>query len=186
MTPEDEMLKYVRYSSVFLTLFMTVCLAVSLALIVAGLLKLSVYPDLPVSGAAIPVGLLLMGFAFVPSLSYRRMLNFLRNNGIYQEAISDFTSAKSFMNDRMRMGDKYLFCKKKCVILRYYDISKVFQEHDFEIENRREIGRTLNAVDISGNVWFLCNLETNTDNQPELKEALDFMTSKNNLITIES
>lgn len=184
MTPEDEMLKYVRYSSVFLTLFMTVCLAVSAALVVAGLLKLSVYPDLPVSGAAIPVGLLLMGFAFVPSLSYRRMLNFLRNNGIYQDAISDFTSAKSFMNDRLRMGDKYIFCKRKCIVLRYFDISKVVQ--DYRFENGQETSRTLNAVDTSGNVWFLCDLKTNTDDQPGLKEALDFMLSKNSRIIIES
>ena len=183
MTPEDEMLKYVRYSSVFLAAFMTVCLAVSVALIVAGLLKLSVYPDLPVSKLALPVGLLLIGFAFVPSLSYRRMINFLRNNGIYQEAINDFVSAKPFMNDRVRMGDKYIFCRRKCVILRYYDISKVVQ--DYHIENGLETNRTLNAVDIYGNVWFLCNLETNTDNQPGLKEAVDFMTSRNSGITID-
>ena len=185
-TPEREMLKYVRYSHVFMAVFVPVCLAVSIALIIAGSLKISGIMDLPVSWPALPVGLFLLGFVFVPSLSYRRMINFLRDNGIYQEAVTDFTSAKPFMNDRMRMGDKYLFCKKKCVILRYYDISKVFQEHDFEIENRREIGRTLNAIDVYGNVWFLCNLETNTDNQPGLKEALDFMLSKNNLITIES
>ena len=183
MNDEKEMLKYVRYSSVFLTLFVTVCLAVSVALIVAGLLKLSVYPDLPVSKLALPVGLLLIGFAFVPSLSYRRMINFLRNNGIYQEAISDFTSAKPFMNDRMRMGDKYIFCRRKYVILRYYDISRVFQ--DYNLENGLKTSRTLNAVDIYGNVWFLCNLETNTDNQPGLKEAVDFMTSRNSGITID-
>ena len=184
MDSEKEMLKYVRYSHVFMAVFVPVCLAVSIALIVAGSLKISGIMDLPVSWPALPVGLLLMGFAFVPSLSYRRMINFLRDNGIYQEAINDFVSAKPFMNDRMRMGDKYLFCKRQCVILRYYDISRVFQ--DYETERGREISRSLNAADISGNVWFLCNLETNTDNQPGLKEALDFMTSKNNLITVES
>ena len=183
MNDEKEMLKYVRYSSVFLTLFVTVCLAVSVALIVAGLLKLSVYPDLPVSKLALPVGLLLIGFAFVPSLSYRRMINFLKNNGLYQEAIDDFVSAKPFMNDRMRMGDKYIFCRRKYVILRYYDISRVFQ--DYNLENGLKTSRTLNAVDIYGNVWFLCNLETNTDNQPGLKEAVDFMTSRNSGITID-
>ena len=184
MDSENEMLKYVRYSSVFLAVFMTVCLAVSLALIVAGSLKISGIMDLPVSWLALPAGLLLMGFAFVPSLSYRRMTNFLKRNGLYQEAISDFVSAKSFMNDRIRMGDKYIFCKRKCVILRYFDIRRVFQ--DFDMKDGQETSRTLNAVDNSGNVWFLCDLETNTDNQPGLREILDFMTSKNNLITIES
>ena len=183
MTPEDDMLKYVRYSSVFMAVFMTVCLTVSVALIVAGGLKISGYADLPVSKLALPAGLLLMGFAFVPSLSYRRMKNFLTNNGIYQEAISDFPSAKSFMDDRMRMGDKYIFCRRKCVILRYSDIRRVYHNSDFE--RGQETSRTLCADDISGDMWYLCQLETNTDNQPGLKEALDFMTSKNSGITID-
>ena len=178
------MMKYVRYSSVFLALFMTVWLAISIAVTAAGILKLSVCPDLPVSKLALPVGLLLTGFAFVPLLSYRRMINFLKRNGLYQEAVYDFVSAKPFMNDRMRMGDKYIFCRRKCVILRYSDIRRVYHNSDFE--RGQETSRTLNAIDTSGNVWFLCDLETNTDNQPGLREALDFMTSKNNLITIES
>ena len=184
MNAEKEMLKYVRYSPVFMAVFFPVCLAVSVALVVAGLLKISGIMDLPVSWPALPVGLFLLGFVFVPSLSYRRMINFLRDNGIYQEAVTDFTSAKPFMNDRLRMGDKYIFCKRKCVILRYFDIRKVVQ--DYRFENGQETSRTLNAVDTSGNVWFLCDLKTNTDNQPGLKEALDFMLSKNNLITIKS
>ena len=57
MTPEDDMLKYVRYSSVFMAVFMTVCLTVSVALIVAGGLKISGYADLPVSKLALPAGL---------------------------------------------------------------------------------------------------------------------------------
>ncbi len=87
MDSEDEMLKYVRYSSVFLVLFMAVCLAVSLVLIVAGSLKISGLIDLPVSWPALPVGLLLMGFAFVPSLSYRRVSHLTAKPGGFQRSM---------------------------------------------------------------------------------------------------
>ena len=87
MTPEGDMLKYVRYSSVFMAVFMTVCLAVSVALIAAGGLKISGYADLPVSKLALPVGLLLMGFAFVPSLSYRRVSHLTAKAGGFQRSM---------------------------------------------------------------------------------------------------
>ena len=184
MNAEREMLKYVRYSPLLAVVFAPVFFAVSAWVIVLVLQNMSGATSLLVLLLSLSVGLLGMYLSFYPFRNYRKMINFLNNNGMYQEAISDFTSAKPFMNDRMRMGNKYVFGKRQCVILRYYDICKISQaSYGTEAGERN---RSLKAVDTSGNAWYFCALTPDTDNQPGLKEALDFMLSKNNLITIES
>lgn len=183
LSPEQSMLKYVRYSPVMLAIFVPICLAVSVALIIAGTLKISGIMDLPVSWLALPVGLFLLCFVFIPSLSYRKMINFLRNNGIYYEAVADFPLAQSFLDDSIRLGSKYIFCKRHCVILRYCDIFRVYQEADYD--GRIERSREFHAVDTSGEVWYLCALKHNTDIQPGLDDVIDFMLSKNPGIKVD-
>ena len=183
MDSEKEMLKYVRYSLILTAGFVPVFFAMSLALIVVVLQNISGPTSLLVSLLGLSVGLFMMYFSLFPFRNYKKMINFLRNNGIYQEAISDFISAKPFMNDRIRMGNKYIFCGRQCVILRYYDICKLSQD-SYETE-AGERSRSLKADDISGNVWYLCALKLNTDNQPGLKEAVDFTLSKNSRIVID-
>lgn len=130
------------------------------------------------------VGLFLMWLSFSPFRDCRKMMRFFTDSGIYHEAAADFISSQSFMNDRMRMGNKYIFGKRQCTILRYYDICKVSQvSYGTEAGER---SRNLKAVDTSGDAWYFCALKPNTNNQPELKEAIDFMTSKNSGIMIDS
>lgn len=182
-SPEQSMLKYVRSSSVMLTIFMLVFGAMSIALIIAGILKISDGIDSSASWVALPVGLFMMYVAFIPSLSYKKMINFLNNNGIYYEAVAEFPSAQSFFDDRIRLGNKYIFCRSRCAILRYYDICRVYQKPYYggEIERRREFS----AVDTSGKVWPLCPLKPDTDIQPGLDDVIDFMLSKNPGIKVD-
>lgn len=184
MNAENEMLKYVRYSPIVAVLFVPVFFAMSACVIVVVLQNMSGSTSLLVSLLSLSFGLLGMYLSFSPFRNYRKMINFLNNNGMYQEAINDFVSAKPFMNDRMRMGNKYVFGRRQCTILRYYDICKVSQvSYGTEAGER---SRSLKAVDTSGNAWYFCALKLNTDNQPGLKEALDFIISKNSRIIIES
>ena len=55
------------------------------------------------------------------------MIKFLNAHDIYNEAILDFSTARPFLDDHVRFGNKYVFGKHSYTILRYTDISKVYQ-----------------------------------------------------------
>lgn len=184
MNTEDEMIKYVRPS--YIDMFLLTPFSFVVSAIVAGgaVYKIIIGEDVYLFLIVLCVGMFMMWFSISSFRDYRKMTKFFTDSGIYHEAAADFISAQSFMKDRMRMGDKYIFCRRLCTVIRYQDICRVYQD-SFE-DNLTERARELKAADTSGRVWRLCGLKPNTDNQPGLREALDFMLSKNNLITIES
>ena len=118
----------------------------------------------------------------LPFLEYRRMINFLKQKNIYREAIADFPVARPFMNNRIRLGDKFVFGGNYCTILRYTDISRIYQYVD---KKSLFYGRQLHAFDISGKFWRLCSLRVLTENQPGLNDVLDFIMSKNPRVAID-
>ena len=184
MNTNDEMIKYMRPSYIDMFLLTPFLFVISAILAGGAVYKMFIGEDVYLYLLVLCVGLFMMWFSISSFRDYRKMMKFFTDSGIYHEAAADFVSAQSFMNDRMRMGNKYIFCRRLCTVIRYQDICRVYQ-HSFE-DNVTERVRELKAVDTSGHEWTLCLLKLNTDNQPGLKEALDFMTSKNNLITIES
>ncbi len=137
------------------------------------------------------LGLLLFGSAaFAPFTMYRAMIKFLKRNNIYDEAISDFSTAASFSNDSIRLGNKFVFGKKCCTVLRYTDICRVYQY--IRKVNFIERNRWLKAVDKDGETWTLCKLDihlplntkNNTIADKQLLDILNFLLYKNNSIAI--
>ncbi len=184
MNTDDEMIKYVRPSRVDVFLLTPLVFVMSVLAVVAAVAEFFSGENIYLCMMLLCVGLFLMWLSVSPFRDYRKMMRFFTDSGIYHEAAADFISAQSFMKDRMRMGNKYIFCRRLCTVIRYNDIRRVYQ-NGLEA-NGAERARELKAADTSGHEWNLCLLKPNTDNQPGLKEALDFMLSKNNLITIES
>ena len=179
MNAEEKMLDYVGASS-NKSIFVIVALITSVAFIGV---------DLP-SGAIAYIFLLALLGLLIVVLSKKDMLSFLKDNNLYDEAISDFTRAVPFLDGRIRLSSKYIFGGNSCTILRYTDISRVYQYvHNVNfIERNRE----LRAVDNSGKVWTLCKLEvhrafhskTNKILDAKLADVLDFILYKNDRIAI--
>lgn len=184
MNTADEMIKYVRPSRADVFLLTPLSIVMSAVTVAAAVAEFFSGENIYLCLMVLCVGLFMMWLSFSPFRDYRKMMKFFTDSGIYHEAAADFISAQSFMNDRMRMGNKYIFCRRLCTVIRYNDICRVYQ-HSFEDEVT-ERTRELRASDTSGRVWTLCGLKPNTDNQPGLKEAIDFMLSKNSGITVES
>ncbi len=123
------------------------------------------------------MGILLIGLSIFELFSeYRKMIKILKSNGIYDEAVDDFSTAQPFMDDRIRLGDKYIFGKHYCTILRYTDISRVYQ---YIYIGKSIAQRELHAVDTFGHIWVLCKL-----GDDRLLDVLDFMLYKNPQIAI--
>ena len=185
------MLRYVRYSTiqaVLITLFFVIA---SIFMIVTSIQELSSDTFDFTYLLAFPVGLWFIFLAVKPFRDYRKMMKFLRDSNIYSDAVIDFASAKSFIDDRIRLGSKYVFGKNCCAVLRYTDITKLYQH----VRKRKfsEWSRELRADDVYGKTWCLCKLKPHSKLTPDrnymqddkLYEALSVMRTKNSAIDIE-
>lgn len=181
---EKDMLRYVRTSVVLKILFVLTDLIISVIAISMALRGMSSGENMLLVLFILSVGLFLGWAAFTPFLEDRKMINFLKDNGIYNDAVYDFSSAQPFLNDRIRLGSKYVFGKRCCSVLRYTDICRLFL---YTVEaNDIERSKQLRAVDNSGKVWRLCALDLHIENEPGLAEVLDFMSHKNSRIVVDS
>ncbi|MBQ6982465.1 MAG: hypothetical protein IJQ15_08580 [Synergistaceae bacterium] len=184
MGSEKDMLRYVRTSVVLKILFVLTDLIISVIAISMALRGMSSGENMLLVLFILSVGLFLGWAAFTPFLEDRKMINFLKDNGIYNDAVYDFSSAQPFLNDRIRLGSKYVFGKRCCSVLRYTDICRLFL---YTVEaNDIERSKQLRAVDNSGKVWRLCALDLHIENEPGLAEVLDFMSHKNSRIVVDS
>ena len=187
---EKEMLKYVRYSIVQIIFIAPLGLGMSIFFIGAAFHEILSGRSIFAFFLALFIGLLFVAAVFVPLIDYREMINFLKNNNIYAEAVFDFSSAIPFLNDRIRLGNRYIFGRNFCVVLRYSDIHRIYQY--VRRVHLTERNRELHAVDNSGKVWSLCKLKVHSEFLPmknkisdkELIEVLSFMLYKNRKIVI--
>ena len=161
MSAEKEMLKYVRYSIVQMIFFAPVGLGMSIFFAGAAFREILSGGSIFAFLLALFIGLLFGLAVFVPLLDYREMINFLKDNNIYTEAVIDFSSALPFLNDHIRLGSKYVFGRNFCAVLRYTDIHRIYQY--VRSLNLTERNRELHAVDNSGKIWSLCKLNKGKD-----------------------
>lgn len=193
MSAEKAMLCYVRHSIVHSILIVFLWLAIlgfgifmtygtdgviwlalsTVVIIINSVFGIFRFFPLLIVDASVPL-------PFLDFFECKKMLKFLKSRKLYTEAVLDFSDAQSNLTDCIRLGKKYVFGKNHCVILRYTDISRVYQ---YVLKGRfMEIRRELHAVDNSGKVWHLCELGI----VPELDllGVLDFMVYKNPTIAI--
>ena len=114
----------------------------------------------------------------------------LKKNGLYNEALSDFPKALPFLDDSIRLGDKYIFVKRSHRAYRYTEITRIYQH--VKNVNGIEDSRELNAVDTSVREFTLCRLnihragksQHNDRLDTQLSEAVSFMLSKKPTIAV--
>ena len=77
-------------------------------------------------------GLALGGIPFICEyIMYIITLRKLYHSGVLQNVASDYTSSKSYMNGRIMLGKKYLFCKNSSNIIYYKQISDLYFDSAF-------------------------------------------------------
>ena len=158
---EREMLRYVRPPIVLVTLIML------------GLGLLWLLNDIRYAFEIIVFMSLFYVLLGIPQAIwyYKKMLTFLVEWAFYDIAVYDFYFAQPFLDDRIRLGKKCIYGRSCCTIMRYTDITKIYQyvHKTNYIEDRRE----LRVVDGEGKVWKLCVLEHHRLFQRQKNELLD-------------
>ena len=178
---EQEMLKYVRYSVLGATVFI-IFMGIPVLFAVALLFCIQGKNSIPVLLMCWLLDLWMLYSLFTPFREYKKMTSYLKDSGIYYEAVTDFSSAQSFLNDNIRLGGKYIFGKNSCTVIRYADICRLYQE--VVSANDTERSRHLMALDTSGKKWILCALDVQDENQPGLSDVLSFLQGRNSRIVI--
>ena len=157
MNSEDDMMRYVRHSALVTLLIMFGCLALAYILIRASLQTISAGKNDFMNVLLLCAGVFAVLGAFMPLVNSRKMMKFLKESNIYGEAVIDFASAQPFLEDKIRIGSKYVFGRKCYAVLRYTDIVKLYQ--GIHTSKGREVGRELHAVDIAGKDWCIGKLK---------------------------
>ena len=199
MNAEKDMIDYIRQGAggigcitpIFLTLSIFLILPVLIGMFSGDMEGGVFFAGLVLLG----VGLLFGKIALSPIQGrmngHKPTLEFLKTRNLYNAAVADFSSAKSFMDDRIRLGEEFIFGRYCCSVLRYKDIVRLYQ-HVLKV-NSSEAGRELIAIDVYGNTWSLCKIQTHKefdffgDNKAidqSLLEVVNLILSKNNAIAI--
>lgn len=128
--------------------------------------------------------LLFFALAIVPAYttfsSRRKFTDYIRyaaSSGELQVLLNDFTYGQSLADDNIRLGEKYIFCRKKGRPLGYNEITKVYQA--IQKTNSAENRRTLEAVLTNGKTYVLCELKKHGGSDRDVSKILGYIQQKN-------
>lgn len=136
--------------------------------------------DVQFSGLAVFVGILLL--SVIPLYRSRRFFSQLEKECVVEAAAADFARALPAREDRIRFGEKWIFTKGSATLVRYEEITQVYQyvhKTNF-IENQR----LLKYVDTKGKHKTLCSLRLRGKSDEEAKQMMIMIYRKNPTIKI--
>ena len=191
MNAEKEMLRYVRGSIIVLIIVLPMVGAIFSAMIY-GLFGFVGEASSQNSLLGVLLAVLIGVFVLrhwlrnvMPYFSYLYFWNTiksLKSRGMYHKAALDFNEAVPVLNDRIRLGRQYLFCKNTFIIIAYSDIHNVHQY--VEYTNHFETSRELRIVDKQNQTRMLCKLKGRGNADIELHKVIRFMLHQNPNITV--
>lgn len=111
----------------------------------------------------------------------KQMKNF-ELNGELEDVLKEFEEGVQVLNDSIRLGNKYAFGKKTGTIIKYEDISRMYQ-YVYKT-NLIESSRTIKIENISKVQRELCRLPLKGTADNEVKEIMMFILAKNPKIEI--
>ena len=106
----------------------------------------------------------------------------VQSNGTASQIVADFVNARSFFDDRLKLGERYVFGKRSGRILSYYDLQNVYQyihKTNF-VEDRRALRVNTN----SNETVDICKMKLRGKSDDELMIVVMEMLKKNNRITV--
>ena len=118
----------------------------------------------------------------IPYFVSLNSLNKIKEEEDIYAAEADFRNAYSMMNDTIRFGERWIFCKHSGRLLRYEEITQVYQF--IHKTNFIEDSRAVKYVDINGKHRVLCNLALRGKSDEDVKTIITIIYSKNPRIKI--
>ena len=132
---------------------------------------------------SIPIGygiwLIWRGTSYV--IKYTARIKEAELSGELETILSDFSRSRPMVIDKIRLGEKYIYGKKKGSPVSYSEIVKVYQS----IHGTRSLGKTfenerrLNAVLSDGSTRKLCNLMLWGDSDEDVGKIMAYIQQKN-------
>lgn len=98
-------------------------------------------------------------------------------SGELQVLLADFSRSCSMVGDNIRLGEKYIFGKKKGRPVSYGEIVKVYQH--IHKRNFIENSRQLHAVVNGGSICTLCDLKLHGKSDEDVAKIMGYIRYKN-------
>lgn len=125
--------------------------------------------------------LLLKGLLFSKK-SYQKKMDEFENRADYPEILDDFCNSRSFADDEIRLGVKYIFANEAEAVWTYDSIASIFQyAHS---TNWVEDNRELRANTVDGRRITICKLPLRKEGDQAFFEIAQFMRFRNPAIRI--
>ena len=116
--------------------------------------------------------------------SYKNFLSLTASTGELDEIIKDFGASRSMADDRIRLGENYLYSKQGGRPIKYAELKKVYVH---SAQKTSIVARNLNGVTADGTNLLLCEfIVRDSAKKPHPDEAaiLQHIKSKNPYIVI--
>lgn len=155
--------------------------ALFLSVVIAGLIRQLVVgfdSDTIVSILLFSVmGGIMFGSGLITILEAKKTYQAMEESGEIQRVVADFATALPLVKDQVRIGQHYIFGKKKNRIVRYEEIRQVYQHitRTYFIETER----CLKYVDSRGKTRVLCNLLDRGKSDEDVMRIMLVIQAKN-------
>lgn len=137
--------------------------------------------DVVLSAMSFPIiGILLT--IIITKMLNKRFLKKIEDSGCADLIYSDFSTATSMRKDLVRFGNTWIFIKNKRKILKYDEITRVYQY--IKRVNFVENERALKYVDSNGKHRVLCSLQLRGKSDEELNMMIALILSNNRNVAI--
>ena len=121
------------------------------------------------------IGIIWQGIS--SSKKFQASIQEMGSTGELQLLLADFSRSCSMVGDNVRVGERYIFGKKKGYPVSYNDISKVYQS--IHKTNFIEDSRSLEAVLTNGKVCTLCDLKTGGKSDEDVSKIMGYIRQQN-------
>lgn len=101
----------------------------------------------------------------------------LQASGELSAVLEDFSASKQMVQDKIRIGNKYLFGKGQGQVVRYRDIQQLYQ-YVFK-QNGAEGSRQLRYIGTDGKMHTLCELLPGDKSKDDVVQIMTIVKSKN-------
>lgn len=106
-----------------------------------------------------------------------KLVKELEARGELERVLADFGSGRFFAKDKIRVGNFYLFGKKKGQVVRYEDIRQIYQS--IRKRNGAEVSRTLQYVNTQGKTLTLCDLQLREKSNDDMMQIMMIIKARN-------
>lgn len=113
----------------------------------------------------------------IPTLMTKSYRKKLMADPSYPELVADFEKSVSILNGRARLGEIAIYVKRPKNILRYTEITQVYQY--VRITNGIESERALKYVNKKGKHRYLCALKRRDESRNEMYQIVGAIVDKN-------